>query len=69
MEWVKPIDEVEAECRRLGVFLLVDMDGHTLRFYTYSRNTDTIDKAMAALKGRGQHMVDFLTRRARAYKG
>jgi len=66
VEWVKPIDEVEADFRRQGVFVLVDMDGRKLRFYGYKRNCETINRLVDSLRGRGPEMVKFLTARARA---
>jgi len=66
VEWVKPIDEVEASLRRQGIFLLVDADGRKLRFYGYSRNNEAVNRAVDSLKGRQGEMVKFLTARARA---
>jgi len=66
VEWVKPIDEVEADFRRQGIFLLVDMDGRRLRFYGYKRNHEAVNSAVDSLKGRQDEMVKFLIARARA---
>lgn len=68
MEWVKPIDQVEADLRREGVFLLVDVNGRTLRFYQFKKDSVRLKQVMDSLKdqGRGQEMVKFLIARARA---
>jgi len=65
MEWVKPIDEVEADFRRHGIFLLVDVSGKRIRFYGFKRDNAEINRAVDSLKGRGPEMVKFLTARAR----
>jgi len=62
MEWVKPIDQVNFDARRQGVFMLVDFDGRRLRFYGCSQAA--INRAKDATKGRGQEMVKFLLARA-----
>lgn len=63
MEWLKPIEEVEANFRRHGTFLLVDTNGE-LKYY--GKKTAVNIKLAASLKGRGTEMVKFLTARARA---
>jgi hypothetical protein len=68
MEWVKPIDQVEADMRRQGVFLLVDVNGRTLRFYQFSKDSVRLKQILDYFqeKGRGQEMVKYLIARARA---
>jgi hypothetical protein len=66
MEWVKPIDEVESDFRRQGVFLLVDVDGRKLRFYGYKKDCVAINRMMDSMKGRAPEMVKFLIARASA---
>lgn len=64
MEWVKPIDEVEADFRRQGIFLLVDMSGKKLWFFQHSKNKAGIKRTTDSLKGRSEEMVKFLLARA-----
>jgi hypothetical protein len=64
MEWVKPIDEVEADFRRRGVFLLVDVCGKKLRFFGYKKDTVEINQMIDSLRGRSHEMVNFLIKRA-----
>lgn len=66
MEWVKPIDQVEADFRYNGIFLLVDVGGRKLWFYGYKKDQVAISQAMDTLKGRSDEMVKFLIARARA---
>lgn len=65
MEWVKPIDEVEADFRRRGAFLLVDASKRKLWFFHYSKNTTIVRQMMDSLKGRSDEMVNFLIARSR----
>jgi hypothetical protein len=71
VEWVKPIDEVEADFRRQGVFLLVNLDGQRLQFYGFKKDCVALNQMIDYLKqtGRGQEMVKFLIARARAKEG
>jgi hypothetical protein len=69
MEWVKPIDEVEAEFRRHGVFLLVDVSGRKLWFYGYKKDHTAIKRMIDSLRGRSKEMVKFLIARARVQRG
>jgi hypothetical protein len=66
VEWVKPIDQVEADIRRNGVFLLVDVRNRKLKFFGYKRDYATINRLMDSLKGRTDEMVKYLIARARA---
>lgn len=66
MEWVKPIEQVEYEFRRHGVFLLVDFGGRKLWFYGYKKDQMTLKRMMASMKGRSDEMVKFLTARVSA---
>jgi len=63
VEWVKPIDQMEAEFRARGVFLLVDVRTRKLWFYGYKRDQATLNQMMASLKGRSQEMGEFLIAR------
>jgi hypothetical protein len=65
VEWVKPIDEVEAEFRKRGVFLLANTDGK-LWFFGYKPDTVVIKQMMASMKDRSEEMAKFLIARARA---
>lgn len=65
MEWVKPIDQVDADIRREGVFMLVDVDGKKLRFFGFKRDCVTINRLMESLKGRQDEMVQYLIAQAR----
>ena len=64
VEWLKPIDELEADFRKRGAFLLVDVKSRKLWFFHYSKDTTSIRQMMDALKGRQGEMVDFLIARA-----
>ena len=64
MEWVKPIDEVEADFRRAGAFLLVDPTSRKLRFYGY--NQVALRRMIDGLRGRSHEMANFLIARASA---
>jgi hypothetical protein len=66
MEWVMPIDQLEAEFRRYGAFLLVDFQGRKLWYYGVNRDGATRNRLIQLLKGRNQEMVLFLTKRASA---
>ena len=66
VEWVKPIDQVEADIRRRGVFMLVDVRGRKLKFFGYNRDYANINRLMDSLKGRTDEMVKYLIARARA---
>ena len=63
---MKPIDEVEADLRRKGIFMLVDMNGKVLRFYGFNRDNSAVNRAVDSLRGRQIEMTKFLTARARA---
>lgn len=65
VEWLKPIDQVEAEIRRDGMFLLVDMNGRRLWFYG-CKNQPTINRVVDSLRKRRVEMVNFLIARMRA---
>lgn len=65
MDWVRPLDEIEAEFRRHGSFLLVDTDGQ-LRYYGLSKCTPAQQKLLDSMKGRTSEMAKYLTARARA---
>jgi hypothetical protein len=60
MGWVKPIDQVDADIRRVGIFMLVDVDGKKLRFFGFKKDYTDINRAMDSLKGRSQEMVKYL---------
>jgi hypothetical protein len=60
MVWVKPIDQMDADIRRAGVFMLVDVDGKKLRFYGFKKDCVEINRMMDSLKGRSQEMVKYL---------
>jgi hypothetical protein len=64
VEWVKPIDQINFDARRQGVFMLVDFDGRRLRFFGYDQAA--INRAKDATRGRIQEMVNFLIARTRA---
>lgn len=68
MEWVKPIDQVELELRRQGVFMLVDVRGKKLWFFQHSKDDIGIKRTMESLKGRGDEMIKFLIERASVRK-
>jgi hypothetical protein len=65
MEWVKPIDEVEADFRRQGVFMLVDVWNNKLLFFGYKKNNVDINRLIASLRGRSKEMGKFLLARAK----
>jgi hypothetical protein len=67
MEWVKPIDQVEEDFRRLGVFILVDMNCKRLKLFGYNRIA--MLRLTDELKGRSREMADLLIARARVHKG
>lgn len=58
---MKPIDEIEADFRRNGSFLLSDTDG-VLRYY--GTKSAKSAKLIESLKGRGKEMSKFLIDRA-----
>ena len=60
------IDELEADLRRQGVFLLVDVGGRKLWFYGYKKNQGILTEMMESLKPRRDEMIRFLLARARA---
>ncbi len=62
---MKPIDQVDADIRREGVFMLVDVDGRKLRFYGYKRDYVTINRLIESLKGRQDEMVKYLIAQTR----
>lgn len=64
VERLTPIREVEAEFRKRGAFMLVDVKSRKLWFYHYSKDMIGIKHMMAALKGRQDEMVNFLISRA-----
>jgi hypothetical protein len=66
MERLVPIDEVEADFRRNGVFLLVDVLKKRIVFYGYKRDTVQLNKMIESLRGRREEMVNFLIARVRA---
>jgi hypothetical protein len=68
MEWVKPVETLELEFRRRGVFLLVDVSGKKVRFYGYKKNCVEINQMMDQLRGRSHEMVNFLIARAKSAK-
>ncbi len=61
MEWLKPIEDVEAEFRRHGSFLLVDTNG---KLMYYASRAAKSAKLIESLKGRSAEMVNFLIARA-----
>jgi hypothetical protein len=65
VEWVTPIEEIEADIRRRGMFVLVDVNGKTLRFYGYKTQA-YVNQLVDSLRGRGPEMVKYLIARARA---
>jgi hypothetical protein len=65
VEWVKPIDQVDADIRREGVFMLVDVDGKKLQFFGFKRDCVTLNRLMESLKGRQDEMVQYLIAQAR----
>lgn len=65
MEWVKPIDEVEADFRRQGAFLLVDATGRKVWFFKSGGDAVTMNRMTSSLKGRTQEMANFLIARAK----
>jgi len=66
VEWVKPIDQVEADIRRQGVFMLVDASVGKLRFFGYKRDCITLNRLTDSLRGRTDEMVKYLIAQARA---
>jgi hypothetical protein len=50
------------DAHRQGVFMLVDVDGRRLRFYSFKQAA--INRTKDALKGRVPEMVDFLIKSA-----
>jgi hypothetical protein len=66
VEWVKPIDEVEADFRRRGVFMLVNIHDKKLMFFGYKKNAVDINKMIDSLRGRSHEMTNLLVARARA---
>jgi hypothetical protein len=69
MVWVMPIDQVEFNFRRQGVFLLVDVGGKKLRFYGFKKDHADLNRMIASMTGRCDEMVKFLIMRARAPRG
>jgi hypothetical protein len=67
MDWVKPIVQLEMECRRQGVFLLVDVRRRRLQLFGY--NQATLNRVQDSLKGRTDEMVNFLIALATGAKG
>jgi len=65
MEWVKPIDTMEHDFRRKGVFLLVDINGKRLRFYGFKKDGVELNRMIDSMKGRCDEMVKFLIARAK----
>jgi len=65
MEWVKPIDTMERDFRRRGVFLLVDMNEKKLMFYGFKKDGVDINRMIDSMKGRCDEMVKFLIARAK----
>ena len=65
---MKPIDQVEADLLRKGVFLLVDVNGRTLRFYQFAKDSVRLKQVLDSFQesGRGVEMVKFLIARAKA---
>lgn len=63
---MRPLEEVEADIRRGGAFMLVDISSGRLRFY--GPNKSFIQRQIDALKqdGRTKEMVNFLIARTRA---
>lgn len=59
-----PIDEVEAEFRRQGVFLLVDFNSRKLWFYAYKRDQAVLRQLMESLTPRRDEMIKYLIARA-----
>jgi hypothetical protein len=66
MEWVKPIDQVEADLRRQGVFILFLPDTNRLAFFGCKKTQADIDKLSESVRGRSKEMARFLTARVRA---
>jgi hypothetical protein len=66
MGWVKPIDTIELEFRRRGVFLLVDVSRKKLCFYGYKKDSVEINQMMDQLRGCSHEMENFLIARAQA---
>ncbi len=64
VERVKPIDELEADFRKRGAFLLVDVKSRKLWFYHYSNDLASVNQMIDSLKGRSQEMGNFLIERA-----
>jgi hypothetical protein len=68
MEWVKPIDQVEADIRSKGMFCLVDVNRKRLWFFGYKKDQTDISRAIQSVNGRNHEMVNFLIARA-SYRG
>lgn len=66
MERLTPIDKVEEEIRRKGVFMLADVRSRKLWFYHFANDSVTLNRTIESLKGRSEEMVTFLIARARA---
>jgi hypothetical protein len=56
----KPIGVIEAEFRKRGAFVLVDVKTRKLWFYHHSKDMSGIRNMMDSLKGRQDEMVNFL---------
>lgn len=65
MGWVKPIEDVEADFRRRGAFILFNPWKNTLVYFHMARDTTEIKRMMDSMQGRNGEMVRFLTARAR----
>lgn len=69
MEWVKPIDQLEAEVRYRGVFMLVDLNTKKLKFYGFKRQQPDFNKVVDLVRGRTHEMVNYLIASAKRAKG
>jgi hypothetical protein len=66
MERLDPINLLEADLRRQGVFILVDPSSRKLWFYGYKPDMSVIRQMMASIRGRSEEMARFLIARASA---
>lgn len=62
MEWLRPLNQIDFDFRRLGNALLVDTDG---QLKILGRKSSSRDELKKELQNRSKDMITFLTARAR----
>jgi hypothetical protein len=66
MGWVMPVEDLEANLRYRGVFVLVDVRSKKLRFYGFKKTQAELNQLSDQVNGRNEAMADLLIKRARA---